>query len=451
MDTAFAFFQTMQSLGVPYDVAGISLPYMDYTNLSDMTAPEYFQRLNYLVNRIASLGKPVYIAENSYPADTDPGFNLPMPDFPYTEAGQAAYVNSQLRWASNNQNIIGWTWFYPESFPGIHPSTPSVLAVQGFYRDRQTLRPAAAELNVSLPNCTVLTYPHSEAFTADDDDGSVIVTSGVGCHWTAASNASWITISSGASGSGNGTVTYSVAANPYNLPRIGTMTIAGETFTVTQDGAIASPITLTSPSDQASFDACSLYSRPTFAWNATGSFKSYEIQFSSSHAFDSTSAKIKTSATEVQISSSTWKKVLLIAGVNGGSVYWKVIGTREDKIKATSNVCSLLIEGADEVENPQISSTSKGSLPTLFWVNECNMKFKVWFGNDNQFSKKKSFSFSLKSLSETFTKGLTSSQWSSIRKLVGDAAGETIYWYVESWDGLKRNSKTDVLSFVLTE
>jgi hypothetical protein len=79
------------------------------------------------------------------------------------------------------------------------------------------------------------------------------------------------------------------------------------------------------------------------------------------------------------------------------------------------------------------------------------MKFKVWFGNDSQFSKKKSFSFNLKNLSETFTKDLTSSQWSSIRKLVGNAAGATIYWYIESWDGLKRNAKTDVMSFVLTD
>ena len=128
-----------------------------------------------------------------------------------------------------------------------------------------------------------------------------------------------------------------------------------------------------------------------------------------------------------------------------------MVGTREDKTKITSNVCSILIEAADEVENPQISPTSKGSLPTLSWGNECNMKFKVWFGNDIEFSKKKSFSFSLKTLSETFSKDLTSSQWSSIRKLVGDAAGETIYWYVESWDGLKRYNKTDVMSFVLTD
>jgi arabinogalactan endo-1,4-beta-galactosidase len=159
MDTAFAFFQTMHSLGVPYDVAGLSLPYMDATNLSGMTSQEYFQRFESLVNRLSALGKPVYIAENSYPADTDPAFNPPMLDFPYTEAGQAAYVNSQLRWVSNNPHIIGWTWFYPEWFPGITPNAPHVLEIQGLYRDRQTLRTAAAELNVALP-ATQLYFPH---------------------------------------------------------------------------------------------------------------------------------------------------------------------------------------------------------------------------------------------------------------------------------------------------
>jgi hypothetical protein len=49
------------------------------------------------------------------------------------------------------------------------------------------------------------------------------------------SNDSFITLTSGNSGSGNGTVNYSVAANP-GAARTGTMTIAGHTFTVTQDG-----------------------------------------------------------------------------------------------------------------------------------------------------------------------------------------------------------------------
>jgi arabinogalactan endo-1,4-beta-galactosidase len=149
MDVAYAFFQTMQSLGVPFDVAGLSLPYMDYSDLSAMLEQEYFQRWNNLVNRIASLGKQVYIAETDYPADTDPAFNPPMSDFPYTNAGQAAYVNSQLRWTSNNPNIVGWTWFYPEWFPGINPDAPHTLEVSGFFSTEKTLRPAAAELNVN--------------------------------------------------------------------------------------------------------------------------------------------------------------------------------------------------------------------------------------------------------------------------------------------------------------
>ncbi|MGI8918181.1 MAG: BACON domain-containing protein [Pyrinomonadaceae bacterium] len=66
--------------------------------------------------------------------------------------------------------------------------------------------------------------------------GSVSVTAGTGCAWTAASNSGFITITSGSSGSGNGTVNYSVAANGSSSSRSGTLTIAGLTFTVNQAG-----------------------------------------------------------------------------------------------------------------------------------------------------------------------------------------------------------------------
>ena len=51
--------------------------------------------------------------------------------------------------------------------------------------------------------------------------------------WTATSNASWLSIASGASGTGNGAVFFSVAANS-GAQRVGTLTIAGQTFSVTQ-------------------------------------------------------------------------------------------------------------------------------------------------------------------------------------------------------------------------
>jgi hypothetical protein len=64
----------------------------------------------------------------------------------------------------------------------------------------------------------------------------VKVSTGNGCDWTAAvnNNSSWIKIIAGSSGTGNGTVSYSVAANTGKEPRIGTMTIGGKTFTVMQ-------------------------------------------------------------------------------------------------------------------------------------------------------------------------------------------------------------------------
>ena len=65
---------------------------------------------------------------------------------------------------------------------------------------------------------------------------SAAVTTTSGCAWTGVSNATWITVTSGGSGTGNGTVAYSVAANTSTSPRTGTLTIAGQTLTVTQSG-----------------------------------------------------------------------------------------------------------------------------------------------------------------------------------------------------------------------
>ncbi len=96
--------------------------------------------------------------------------------------------------------------------------------------------------------CTFSINPTSQNFSAIGGSSSVNVTTQAGCNWTATSNAGFITITSGASGTGNGTVNYSVAANPNPSPRTGTMTIAGETFTVNQAAAMPGPcVTSISP------------------------------------------------------------------------------------------------------------------------------------------------------------------------------------------------------------
>jgi len=76
--------------------------------------------------------------------------------------------------------------------------------------------------------------PTSRAATGAGGPSTVSVTAVTGCAWTAVSNVAWITITSGATGVGNGAVGYSVAPNPGAAARTGTATIAGRTFTVTQ-------------------------------------------------------------------------------------------------------------------------------------------------------------------------------------------------------------------------
>jgi len=87
--------------------------------------------------------------------------------------------------------------------------------------------------------CTTCTYtltPPSSSFGSSGGSSSVgVTTSESGCSWSAVSNDTWITITAGSTGIGNGTVFYSVSANTTGRSRVGTITIAGNVFTLTQE------------------------------------------------------------------------------------------------------------------------------------------------------------------------------------------------------------------------
>src|SRR3954467_5532274 len=69
---------------------------------------------------------------------------------------------------------------------------------------------------------------------------SVGVTTLSGCRWTAASGATWISVTAGQSGDANGTVGLTVAANA-GPARVGQVNIAGQTYTVSQAATAPSP------------------------------------------------------------------------------------------------------------------------------------------------------------------------------------------------------------------
>ncbi len=108
---------------------------------------------------------------------------------------------------------------------------------------------ASFQLQVNQgPACTFSISPTSHAIPAAGGTGSVNVTTASGCGWAATSNVPWITITSGASGTGNGTVDYSVAADTSGA-RSGTLTIAGKTFTVNQGSGNSGALSVTTPTN----------------------------------------------------------------------------------------------------------------------------------------------------------------------------------------------------------
>lgn len=94
--------------------------------------------------------------------------------------------------------------------------------------------------SAAATTCTYTIAPTSQTVAASGTTLTVQVTTAAGCAWTATSNAAWLTVTAGASGSSGGTVTLTVAANTGTAPRDGTATIAGQTLTVSQAGAACS-------------------------------------------------------------------------------------------------------------------------------------------------------------------------------------------------------------------
>lgn len=90
------------------------------------------------------------------------------------------------------------------------------------------------QITVGVGGCKYSISSASANFNAFGGPGSVNVTAGAGCVWTATNNVSWVTIKSGGTGSGNGSVGFTVAPNASTAARNGTLTVAGQTFTVIQ-------------------------------------------------------------------------------------------------------------------------------------------------------------------------------------------------------------------------
>ena len=98
-----------------------------------------------------------------------------------------------------------------------------------------------------------------QTFQSSGGSGTVGVTTPGGCDWAAVSNVSWIAVTAGNAGDGNGTVGYTVASNPGGT-RTGSVVMAGRVFTVTQLGIPDLSVAMTDSPDPAFVGDDLLYS-----------------------------------------------------------------------------------------------------------------------------------------------------------------------------------------------
>ncbi|MBK5295703.1 MAG: BACON domain-containing protein [Vicinamibacteria bacterium] len=122
--------------------------------------------------------------------------------------------------------------------------------------------------------CTYAISPGSAQFGKDAGTGTFAVSAPGDCAWAATPSAPWVVVTSGNQGSGNGSVSYTVARNLDLADRTATITAADRVFTVRQSGDLGrcdyavAPVELTPCMPKGSLTA-SMTSTSNCPWSVT--------------------------------------------------------------------------------------------------------------------------------------------------------------------------------------
>jgi len=118
---------------------------------------------------------------------------------------------------------------------------PSKITVNSLRGGRADLLVSTSGTVAPPPVCAPSLSATSISLAAAADSGSVDLTGmDASCAWTAASDSTWLTVGP-PDGSGNATIQFSYGENTATTPRVATLTIAGVTATVTQEGTAPAP------------------------------------------------------------------------------------------------------------------------------------------------------------------------------------------------------------------
>jgi hypothetical protein len=149
-----------------------------------------------------------------------------------TEAGCAWSATSVTEWIAISSGRSG-------TGPGsvsyaVAPNTTAETRSGALAVDDQ--RHAVTQSGRAATVCTFEIDPQAAEFNKDPAAGDFAIMAPVGCGWSAASTASWLSIVGGGQGAGAGRVSYKVARNTEIAARTAAISIADKSFRVRQAG-----------------------------------------------------------------------------------------------------------------------------------------------------------------------------------------------------------------------
>ncbi|MBL8227125.1 MAG: DUF11 domain-containing protein [Bryobacterales bacterium] len=181
----------------------------------------------------------------------------------------AGIANQAVTWSITPQvGSISQTGLY--SAPSIITSQQSVSVIATSLADPTRSGTATVTLQ---SGCTYSFNQPSVSFDSNGGTGSVNILAGPGCTWSAVSNNAFVMITGAATGSGNGVINYSVAANTGGISRSANINAGGQTYVVTQAGrgcfAGISPTVANVPSASTMGTVQLALSSPDCPWSAS--------------------------------------------------------------------------------------------------------------------------------------------------------------------------------------
>src|SRR5262249_37767876 len=187
----------------------------------------------------------ISVGDQVFVVNQDGVTSCAFPLSPLSQAFGADGGNGIINVSSPQCSPCSWTavsndpWISITSGASSSQVRYSVTADAGFAARKGSISVAGQTFLISQSPaiCDYIISPSGQSFSVSGGTGNIEMTATPGgCTWTAGTNANWIRVTFGGSGSGDGTIGYSVDPNPDGPARSDIITVADQKFTVNQGG-----------------------------------------------------------------------------------------------------------------------------------------------------------------------------------------------------------------------